>query len=78
MKVYASKEVGFVIASLCRITEQLRWERILKVIKLQLPYSGQGCQPLAAFIYIYIYIKHTKHIWFQRMSDRRTQSLLGS
>lgn len=37
MKVYASKEVGFVIASMCRITEQLRLEGILKMIKLQPP-----------------------------------------
>lgn len=35
MKVYASEEVGFVIASVRRITEQLRLERILKMINLQ-------------------------------------------
>lgn len=52
MKVNASKEVGFVIASICRITEQLRLEGILKEIRFQPSCSGQGCQPLGAYIYI--------------------------
>lgn len=54
MKVYASEE--FVIASIRRITEQLRLEGTLKMIKLQPPWSGQGCQPLDAYIHMYIYV----------------------